>query len=105
MPLYSARPPLTPPRTLSERLRCSCGRAGDAGGGAEGAHGGGSKGGGAGGTGGGGGVLAARLPGGGRGGRGGGADVMALSLPIGRPANHQGTPPSDPGSPTSARPG
>src|SRR3954447_14105402 len=79
MPLYSARPPLTPPRILSVRLRRSWGRAGGPGGGGGGAQAGGSR------AGGGGGV-------------GGGADVMARSLPTAHLRNHQGTPPSDPGS-------
>src|SRR3954466_15873691 len=83
MPLYSARPPLTPPRILSVRLRRSCGRAGGAGGGGGGCQAGGSRGGGRGG-----------------GAAGGGAVVMARSLPTGRQGIHQGRPPSDPGSST-----
>src|SRR3954453_23201420 len=79
MPLYSASPPLTPPRILSVRLRRSCGRGGGPGGGGGGAQAGGWRGGGAGGV-------------------GGGADVMARSLPTAHVRNHQGTPPSDPGS-------
>src|SRR3954468_11728218 len=54
-PLYSARPPLTPPRILSVRLRRSCGRAGGIGGGGGGCQAGGSIGGGSIGGGGGGG--------------------------------------------------
>src|SRR3954467_9065366 len=94
MPLYSARPPQTPPSILSLRLRYSCWRgAGRSGGG-----------------GGGGGWPAAGPPGDGGGGGGGcqaggptgdgggGADVMDSSLPSARPADHQGTPGSDPGS-------
>src|SRR4051794_36000864 len=88
MPLYSARPPLTPPSTLSVRLRRSCGRAGGAGGGGGGCQAGGSSGGGGGGDGGGGGAA------------GGGAVVMARSVPIRSPGHHQGTPPSHPGSST-----
>src|SRR5829696_2052479 len=79
-PLYSARPPLTPPKILSVRLRRSCGRASGPGGG--GCHIGGPRGGG----------------GLGGGAAGGGAVVMARSVPIGLPGIHQGTPPSDPGS-------
>src|SRR3954465_2001456 len=78
MPLYSARPPQTPPSILSLRLRYSCWRgAGRSGGG-----------------GGGGGCQA----GGSTGDAGGGADVMDSSLPSAGPADHQGTPGSDPGS-------
>src|SRR3954447_26200548 len=68
MPLYSARPPLTPPRILSVRLRRSCGRTGGPGGGGGGCHMGGSSGGGVGGGagGGGGGDWAVVLRGGGR---------------------------------------
>src|SRR3954462_8903321 len=79
MPLYSARPPLTPPRILSVRLRRSCGRTGGPGGG-----GGGRAGGGRGVPGGGGGgSQVGGSGGGGRGGgaAGGGAVVMARSLP------------------------
>ena len=43
MPLYSARPPLTPPRILSVRLRRSWGRAGGPGGGGGGCQAGGSR--------------------------------------------------------------
>src|SRR3954468_19506976 len=53
MPLYSARPPLTPPRILSVRLRRSWGRAGGPGGGGGGAQAGGVRAGGGGGGGGG----------------------------------------------------
>src|SRR5215213_2392605 len=84
MPLYSARPPLTPPRILSVRLRRSWGRNGGPGGGGGGCHIGGSRGGG----------------GLGGGAAGGGAVVMARSLPIGPAGIHQGRPPSDPGSAT-----
>src|SRR3954451_13526021 len=78
MPLYSARPPQTPPSILPLRLRYSCWRgAGRSGGG-----------------GGGGGCQA----GGSTGDAGGGADVMDSSLPSAGPADHQGTPGSDPGS-------
>src|SRR6476661_3224383 len=82
MPLYSARPPLTPPRILSVRLRRSCGRAGGPGGG------------------GGGGCQAGGSSGGGLGGgaAGGAAVVMAGSLPTSAGQDHQGRPPSDPGS-------
>src|SRR4051794_29356678 len=84
MPLYSARPPLTPPRILSVRLRRSWGRTGGPGGGGGGCHIGGSRGGG----------------GLGGGAAGGGAVVMARSLPTAPVGIHQGTPPSDPGSST-----
>src|SRR3954451_5991594 len=96
MPLYSARPPLTPPRILSVRLRRSWGRTGGPGGGGGGCHIGGARGGGGGGGGGAGGG------GGGLGGgaAGGGAVVMARSLPIASAGIHQGRPPSDPGSST-----
>src|SRR3954453_1199857 len=82
-PVYSASPPLTPPSTLSVRLRRSCGRTGGGGGGGGGCQAGGSTGGGLGG-----------------GAAGGGAVVMARSLPIRDPRIHQGRPPSDPGSST-----
>src|SRR3954452_3445485 len=95
MPLYSARPPLTPPRILSVRLRRSWGRAGGPGGGGGGAQAGGAGGGGGGG---GGGAQAGGSRAGGGGGVGGGADVMTRRLPSGGPGNHQGRPPSDPGS-------
>src|SRR4051794_11396749 len=77
-PLYSARPPATPPIILSVRLRRSWGGAGGPGGGGGGSQAGGSSEGG--------GVA------------GGGADVMGRSLPIRDPVIHQGKPPSDPGS-------
>src|SRR3954462_2646934 len=83
-PLYSARPPLTPPRILSVRLRRSCRRTGGRGGGGGGCQAGGSSGGG----------------GGGGGAAGGGAVVMAGSLPTMAGQDHQGRPPSDPGSST-----
>src|SRR3954471_13191013 len=96
MPVYSARPPLTPPSTLSVRLRRSCGRAGGAGGGGGGRQArGGSGGGGGGGAGGssgggvGGGVGGGGGGGAGGGGAGGGAVVMAGSLPTRRSGNHQ----------------
>src|SRR3954452_11286049 len=79
MPLYSASPPLTPPSTLSVRLRRSCGRAGGPGGGGGGCQAGGSSGGGGGGVDGGGGVGGVG-GGAGGGGAGGGAVVMAGSL-------------------------
>ena len=84
MPLYSARPPLTPPRILSVRLRRSCGRAGGPGGGGGGCQAGGSSGGGAAGA-----VLrgAVRLS-------------WREACRSGRAAHHQGRPPSDPGSST-----
>src|SRR5215218_10940424 len=88
MPVYSARPPLTPPRILSVRLRRNWGRTD-------------------GGPGGGGGGQDGESIGGGRGGgaAGGGADVMGRSLPTGNPGIHQGTPPSAPGSGATALPG
>src|SRR3954451_16137717 len=76
MPLYSASPPLTPPRILSVRLRRSCGRAGGPGGGGGGggpSHGGGRGGGGGGGGPGGGGGGGPPGGGGGGGAAGGGA--------------------------------
>src|SRR5688500_14493 len=79
-PLYSARPPATPPIILSVRLRRSCGRYGGSGGGGGGCQAGGS----------------------GVGGAGGGADVMAMSLTGVLARIHQGRPPSDPGSPEAS---
>ena len=80
MPLYSARPPLTPPSTLSRRLRRSCG----ADRGAGGRRLAGRPGPGARGT--------------GVGGRRRGCRCHGRSLPTAGPADHQGRPPSDPGS-------
>src|SRR6478752_3769695 len=74
-PLYSARPPATPPIILLLRLRCSCWRSGGAGGGGGGQDGGSAT-----------------------GGTGGGAEVMGNTLPTAGTAHHQGRPPSDPGS-------
>src|SRR3954447_8978357 len=92
IPLYSARPPLTPPRILSVRLRRSWGRTGGPGGGGGGCHIGGARGGG--------GAGGGAAGGGGGGAAGGGAVVMARSLPIDPAGSHQGRPPSDPGSST-----
>src|ERR687883_616055 len=74
MPLYSARPPETPPMTLSVRLRRSGGRSGGPAGG-----------------------WWAIAGGSGDGGAGGGVEVMAPSLAPRDRAVHQGGPPSDPG--------
>ena len=82
MPLYPARPPLTPPRILSVRLRRSWDAAGGGGGGGGGPDGGSSP-------------AAGR---GGGGGRSGCHDEKRADP--GRRGIHQGTPPSDPGSPS-----
>src|SRR3954463_12293479 len=92
-PVYSARPPATPPITLSVRLRRSCGRGAGPGGGGGGHEPGGCSvaGGGAGGGGGGGQPLGP--PGGGL---AGGAEVRPLSLPRGRLPRYPGNPWTDP---------
>src|SRR4051795_10525826 len=76
MPLYRARPPLTPPSILSVLLRRSCERGGRPGGGG----GGGSQAGGS-----------------AVGGAGGGADVMPEESSTARPEDHRGSPGFDPG--------
>src|ERR671933_227199 len=82
MPLYSARPPETPPMTLSVRLRRGGGRSGGPAGG-----------------------WWAIAGGSGDGGAGGGVEVMAPSLAPRDRAVHQGGPPSDPGPRPRVLPG